>query len=84
MRSEAEADRAIDLHRRLGYDFVKVYSRLAPPVFDRLTEDARRAGLPVAGHVPWSVLLDHAIDAGMRSIEHMSGGWSTWNHQARS
>jgi hypothetical protein len=61
------------LHRRLGYDLVKVYSRLTPPVFDRLAEGARRAGLPIAGHVPWSVALDHAVDAGMRSIEHMTG-----------
>ena len=73
VRSEADADRAIALHRRLGYDFVKVYSRLAAPVFDRLAEGARRAGLPVAGHVPWSVPLPHAVDAGMRSIEHLSG-----------
>jgi imidazolonepropionase-like amidohydrolase len=73
VRSEADADRAIALHRRLGYDLVKVYSRLTPPVFDRLVEGARRAGLPVAGHVPWAVALDHAVDAGMRSIEHMTG-----------
>src|SRR5678816_1133295 len=33
VRSEADADRAIALHRRLGYDLVKVYSRLTPPVF---------------------------------------------------
>jgi imidazolonepropionase-like amidohydrolase len=73
VRSEADADRAIALHRRLGYDLVKVYSRLAPPVFDRLAEGARRAGLAIAGHVPWSVTLGHAVDAGMRSIEHMTG-----------
>jgi imidazolonepropionase-like amidohydrolase len=73
VRSEADAERAIALHRRLGYDLVKVYSRLMPPVFDRLAEGARRAGLPIAGHVPWSVALDHAVDAGMRSIEHMTG-----------
>lgn len=34
VRSEADADRAIALHRQLGYDLVKVYSRLTPPVFD--------------------------------------------------
>ncbi|HEX3482254.1 MAG TPA: amidohydrolase family protein [Kofleriaceae bacterium] len=73
VRSEADADRAIALHRQLGYDLVKVYSRLAPPVFDRLADGARRAGLPIAGHVPWSVALGHAVDAGMRSIEHMTG-----------
>jgi len=73
VRSEADADRAIALHGRLGYDLVKVYSRLAPPVFDRLVEGARRGGLPIAGHVPWSVALDHAVATGMRSIEHMTG-----------
>ncbi|HEX3761223.1 MAG TPA: amidohydrolase family protein [Kofleriaceae bacterium] len=73
VRTEADAERAIALHRRLGYDVVKVYSRLAPAVFDRLVEAAGRAGLPVVGHVPWAVPLEHAVDAGMRSIEHLTG-----------
>src|SRR5262249_12521426 len=68
VRSEADADRAIALHRRLGYDLVKVYSRLTPPMFDRLAEGARRAGLPTAGHVPWSVALGHAVEAAGRRL----------------
>ena len=69
----AEADQAIALHRRLGYDFVKIYNRLSPEVFDRLAADAARDGLAIAGHVPWEVPLDHAVNAGMRSIEHLTG-----------
>src|ERR1043165_7978024 len=34
---------------------------------------ASRARIPVAGHVPWGVPLEHAVDAGMISIEHMTG-----------
>jgi imidazolonepropionase-like amidohydrolase len=73
VRSAADADRAIALHRRLGYDFIKIYNRLSPEVFDHLMAAAARARLPVAGHVPWDVPIEHAIDAGMISIEHMTG-----------
>lgn len=73
VRTVADADAAIALHRRLGYDFVKIYSRLSLEAFDRLIEDARRDGLRVVGHVPRAVPLAHAVDAGMASIEHMTG-----------
>jgi imidazolonepropionase-like amidohydrolase len=73
VRTAADADRAIALHRRLGYDFIKIYNRLSPEVFDRLVAGAARGGLAVAGHVPWAVALAHAIDAGMRSVEHLTG-----------
>jgi imidazolonepropionase-like amidohydrolase len=73
VRTAADVDQAIALHRRLGYDFVKIYSRLSPEAFERLVADAARDGLAVAGHVPWAVPLDRAVDAGMRSIEHMTG-----------
>lgn len=72
VRSEAEADRAVALHRQAGYDFLKVYSRLSAGAFERLLAEATRVGLPVAGHVPRAVGLARAVDAGMRAIEHLN------------
>jgi imidazolonepropionase-like amidohydrolase len=72
VRDEASADRAIALHSKLGYDFVKVYSNLSSPAFERLTAAAKSAGVRVVGHVPRSVGLERAIDGGLSSVEHLS------------
>jgi imidazolonepropionase-like amidohydrolase len=56
-----------------GYDFIKVYSTLAPATFDAIAASAKAAGVPFAGHVPMLVDLEHAMQSGMRSIEHLSG-----------
>ncbi|MBL8265832.1 amidohydrolase family protein [Steroidobacter sp.] len=56
-----------------GFDLVKVYSTLSPPVFDAVMDAARDAGLTVAAHVPIDVPLDHALEKGLRSIEHLTG-----------
>jgi imidazolonepropionase-like amidohydrolase len=68
----ASADRAIALHKKLGYDFVKVYSNLSLPAYEHLVAAAKRAGLAVVGHVPRAVGLGRAIDAGQRSVEHLT------------
>jgi hypothetical protein len=54
------------------FDFVKVYSALQPAVYDAIADEARKEGLPVAGHMPMLVPFDHALVA-MRSIEHLTG-----------
>ena len=56
-----------------GYDFVKVYSRLPPEIFDAILAAAREHGIAVAGHVPQDVPLLHAVDAGLRTAEHFTG-----------
>ena len=60
------------LHRE-GVDFIKVQSFLKPEVFYAIIEEARSAGLPVAGHVPFSMSAVEVADAGVRSIEHLTG-----------
>ncbi|MDF2774595.1 MAG: amidohydrolase, partial [Geminicoccaceae bacterium] len=56
-----------------GWAYLKSYARLSPEVFDSIMTVARSAGLPVVGHVPLAVDVRHAIDEGMRSIEHFTG-----------
>lgn len=68
-----EAEAAIALHRQLGYDYVKVYSKLDPAAFAAIVEAAQKAGLPVVGHMPRSVALDEKTATAFRSIEHLTG-----------
>ncbi len=56
-----------------GYDFVKVYSRLSPEVFDTMLAAAAEHGMEASGHVPQAVPFMHAVRSGMRTAEHMIG-----------
>jgi hypothetical protein len=58
-------------YRAAGYDFLKV-RRERLPIFDSVVAAARRVGIPVVGHKPWTVPLERAL-TGMRSIEHPTG-----------
>ncbi len=69
----AAIDTMILAQKRAGYDFVKVYSRLTPAVFDAIIAAAKKYDIEVSGHVPQAVPLAHAISSGMRTGEHFIG-----------
>ncbi|MEV0261383.1 amidohydrolase family protein [Streptomyces sp. NPDC050617] len=54
-----------------GADFVKVYSRLSRGAYLAVADEARRLGIPFAGHCPDAVPVAEASGAGQRSIEHL-------------
>jgi imidazolonepropionase-like amidohydrolase len=72
-RNEMEGRQIVDLLKRGGADFVKVYSLLTRDTYFAIADEARLQGIPFAGHVPESVSAVEASDAGQRSIEHLSG-----------
>lgn len=65
-----DARRAVDTLVRGGVDFIKVYSRLPRAAYFAAADQARRRGVPIAGHVPYEVSVVEAADAGQRSVEH--------------
>jgi len=56
-----------------GWSFLKLYNRLSPEVYDALADAAALHGIRFLGHVPWAVTLEHALDRGHASIEHLTG-----------
>jgi imidazolonepropionase-like amidohydrolase len=53
-----------------GWAAVKAYSMLAPDTYRALARAAEGAGLPLVGHVPETVTLAEAIEAGQDGMEH--------------
>jgi Amidohydrolase family len=51
-------------------DYLKVYNNLSRAAYFRLAEDAKRSGMPLVGHIPKSVTLTEAVEAGQKSVEH--------------
>ncbi len=71
--SVAEARAAVDTAKVRGADFVKVYTFLPREEFVAIADEAKKQGIPFAGHVPMSVSAQEASNAGMKSIEHLTG-----------
>jgi imidazolonepropionase-like amidohydrolase len=56
-----------------GADFVKVYSALPREAYFAIADEAKKQGLPFAGHVSIAVSAAEASAAGQQSIEHLTG-----------
>lgn len=54
-----------------GVDFVKVYNNVKEPELAVIIETANARGLPVAGHIPRTLTMTHAIEMGMTRLEHI-------------
>ena len=58
---------------RQGVDFIKIQSFVSPEVFYTVVDEARSLGLDVVAHVPFSMRGVDVADAGVTSIEHLTG-----------
>ena len=54
-----------------GVDFLKAYEMLSPEQFEAIAAIAARENLRLAGHVPLSMEITHAISLGLNSLEHI-------------
>jgi imidazolonepropionase-like amidohydrolase len=68
-----EGQDAVRRLKRSGSDFIKVYSWLSRDSFLAIAEEANKQNIPFAGHVPFSVPVLEASDAGQKSMEHLYG-----------
>lgn len=58
---------------RQGADFLKVYDLLSRGVYLSIVDEAKKKGMPFAGHVPFAISAAEASDLGQKSIEHATG-----------
>lgn len=69
--TETEARAAVHRAKDAGADFVKVYSLLSPECYAAIADEADRAGIRFAGHVPARVPVYDAVRLGQHTHEHM-------------
>lgn len=68
-----EGREAVVALKQQGADFVKVQSLLPREAYFAVAAEAKKQGLPLAGHVPDAVSAAEAADVGQRSMEHLFG-----------
>jgi imidazolonepropionase-like amidohydrolase len=71
VRSDREVAQIVSDLKSGGADFIKVLSSLDRESYFAIARESKRNGLTFAGHVPDSVRVDEASDAGQKSIEHI-------------
>lgn len=68
-----EGRRAVRTLKDAGAGFIKVYWLLSPEVYLAIADEAKKLGIPFAGHVPFSMSAARVSDVGQKSIEHLTG-----------
>ncbi len=66
-----EAEKNADEMLAAKVDLLKAYEMLTPEAFKTILAKGKAAGIPITGHVPLSMDVIEASNAGMSSMEHM-------------
>ena len=67
----AQAGEVLRQQAAQGVDFFKIYSLLSREAYFAIADESKKLGIPFGGHVPESVSLFEAIDAGQVTTEHL-------------
>ncbi|MDH3839955.1 MAG: amidohydrolase family protein [Chromatiales bacterium] len=71
--SPEEGSRMVREQEAAGYDFLKLHPGLSLAAFNAIAAEAKRLGMPFAGHVSVDVGLERTLEAGQASIDHLDG-----------
>ena len=69
-RTAEEGQQLARYFKEQGFDFIKVYNNVSREGYFGLAEEARKIGIPFAGHEPGRVSAIEISNAGQRSLEH--------------
>ena len=71
--SPAKAREVVREHKKKDFDLLKVYEYLDRDVYFALADESKNVGIAFAGHVPWTVTVKEAAEAGQKSLDHGIG-----------
>lgn len=74
----------VDAYHRAGFNQMKLYGLLKPDVVSAITARAHELGMTVTGHVPTSLGLVKAVEAGMDHVAHLPLGGDPQAPQTRA
>jgi len=67
-----EAKQAVAKYHDAGFQQIKIYSLVTPPIVEAICAEAHRLCMTVTGHVPNGMTIEQAAAAGMDHIAHLS------------
>ncbi|HEY0371980.1 MAG TPA: amidohydrolase family protein [Thermoanaerobaculia bacterium] len=73
INSPQEAIDKVRAQQKEGWDLLKVHPGLTRDEYDAMAKTAREEGMRFGGHVPEEVGLEHAIEMGQETFDHIDG-----------
>jgi imidazolonepropionase-like amidohydrolase len=70
VKTAEEARRAVLDAKEAGYDKIKVYTFLNQESYDSIMATAKEIGMPVDGHIPIALSVEHILKSGQNLIAH--------------
>jgi hypothetical protein len=67
-----EAKQVVGKYHDAGFEQIKIYSLITPPMVEAICAEAHRLGMTVTGHVPNGMTIDQAANAGMDQVAHLA------------
>lgn len=71
VNEDTDLEALVDNLIERGVTFLKTYEMLSPGTFVKLLEIANQNNLPVTSHIPLSMDLGKAVDAGLGGMQHI-------------
>ncbi len=71
IESPEQARQQVRNQKKAGYDFLKIFPGLTLEEYNAIAGEANNVGIELAGHIPASVGLQRALEAGQSTIDHL-------------
>lgn len=71
--SPEQARARVEEQVEAGWDLLKIHPGLSVAQYDAMADRANELGITFGGHVPAAVGLDHALDKGQETFDHVDG-----------
>ena len=66
-----DARQVVGKYHEAGFQQIKIYSLVTPPIVEAICAEAHRLGMTVTGHVPNGMTIEQAAAAGMDHVAHL-------------
>jgi imidazolonepropionase-like amidohydrolase len=66
-----EVRQVVAKYHDAGFQQIKIYSLVTPPIVEAICAEAHRLGMTVTGHIPSGMTIEQAAAAGMDHIAHL-------------
>jgi imidazolonepropionase-like amidohydrolase len=67
-----EARAIVGKYHDAGFQQIKIYTLVKPPIVEAICAEAHRLGMTVTGHIPSGMTIEQAVNAGMDNIAHLA------------
>ena len=71
--SPEQAAQKVRTQKDQGWDLLKIHPGLTVPEYDAMAMTAHEVGIRFGGHVPADVGLEHALEMGQETFDHLDG-----------